>query len=321
MASTYTGVATAGSVVALPQGILDVYSMDVLHEAVGIMRYEEFLVQKTELGVQPGQTITMTRYNNITRGGQLDEHTDMEETNITASQHSISVTEYGNAVGVTEKLLQMSFDDTMEEAAVLLGRDYAVVNDLLCRDAIAGGTNVLYAGAKSSRAALVGAQDYFDIEVLRRGTEFLQTKNAPKFNGDFYICFVHPHQVAYLKRDPDWVAAQNYANTRALFNGELGRFDDVVFIGTTHARNGAAAATDPGYLAALVGAALGSGTATNVFEALLFADSAVGKATGLPVELRDNGVRDFGRKHGLAWYSIMGAGILEDDFILRIETV
>jgi N4-gp56 family major capsid protein len=285
------------------------------------MRYEEFLVQKTELGRQPGQTITMTRYNNITRGGTLDEQTEMEETNMTASQHAISVTEYGNAIGVMEKLLQMSFDDQMQEAALLLGRDYAVVNDLMCRDAIAGGTQVQYAGAKTARADMVGGQDYFDVEVLRLGVEILQTKNAPKFNGDFYICFVHPHQAAYLKRDPDWVSANNYANTRALFTGELGRFEDVVFIGTTHARNGAAAATDPGYLAALVNAATGGATNAHVYEALLFADSAAGKATGLPVEMRDNGVRDFGRKHGLAWYAIQGAGILEDDFIIRIETV
>lgn len=168
---------------------------------------------------------------------------------------------------------------------------------------------------------MVGGVDYFDVEMVRQAVEILQTKNAPKFNGDFYVGFVHPHQAAYLKRDPDWIAANNYANTRALFTGELGRWEDVVFISTTHCRNGAAASTDPGYLAALVAAATGGATAANVYESLIFGDSAVGKATGLPVEMRDNGVQDFGRKHSLAWYSIMGAGILEDDFIVRGESV
>ena len=158
-------------------------------------------------------------------------------------------------------------------------------------------------------------------EVIRQGVEILQTKNAPKFMGDFYICFVHPHQSSYLKRDPDWVAAQNYAQTRALFNGELGRWEDVVFVGTTHCQNGAAAAADPGYLAALVNAATGGAANANVYESLMFADSAVGKATALPVEMRDDGVKDYGRNHGLAWYTIMGSAIVEDDFIVRIETV
>jgi N4-gp56 family major capsid protein len=234
---------------------------------------------------------------------------------------AITVTEYGNAIGVTEKLLIMSFDDTLAEGAKLLGRDYAVVNDLMCRDALSAATQVLYAGDKFSAAAMDGAVDFFDVEVIRKGVEILQTKNAPKFNGDYYICFIHPHQASSLKRDPDWISANNYANTRALFNGEIGRWEDVIFIATTNCRNGAAATSDPGYEATMVNQATGGASPANVYEGILFADSAYGKATGLPVEMRDSGVQDYGRKHGLAWYSIMGAAILEDDFIVRIDSV
>jgi N4-gp56 family major capsid protein len=240
---------------------------------------------------------------------------------MSASQQAISVYEWANAIGVSEKLVRLAHLDGLKEAALLLGRDYAVTNDLMCRDCIAGASQVQYAGGRASRAALVGGTDYFDVEVIRLGVEILQTANAPKFNSDFYVCFVHPHQTAYLKRDPDWVSANNYANTRALFTGELGRWEDVVFIGTTHAQNGAANTSNPGYLAALKDAATGGSANASVYEALLFADSSFGVATALPVEMRDDGVRNFGRKHGIAWYSIEGAGILEDGFIVRIETV
>lgn len=319
--ATFSGVHTAGDFVALPQAILDVYSMDIEHEALAVMKFEEFAVKKTELQTQAGQTITMNRYNNLTRGGELTESVEMVEQNMSATQRAITVTEFGNAVGVSEKLIQTSYDDVLSEAAVLLGRDYAVVNDLQIRDALGAATQVVYGGNNTSRAAMDGATDFYDVEAIRQAVEILQTKNAPKFMGDFYVCFVHPHQAAYLKRDPDWVAAQNYANTRALFNGELGRWEDVVFVGTTHCRNGAASAADPGYLAALVNAATGGAANANVYESLMFADSAVGKAIALPVEMRDDGVKDYGRKHGLAWYSILGYGIIEDDFIVRIETV
>lgn len=317
---TYSGVSTAGSYVAIPQAILEVHSMDILHEAQGIMRFEDFAVKKTELMAQPGQTIVMNKYNNITRGGQLTENTALVEKNISASQKALTVTEWGNAISLSEKLLQASFDDLMKENAIQLGRDYAVVNDLMCRDALVAAAQIVVAGGRATFAALVGGTDYFDVECIRQGVETLQTKNAPKFNGDFYICFLHPHQAACLKRDPDWVSAQNYANTRALFNGESGRWEDVIFVSTTHCRNGAASTADPGYLAAYDGTAIG-GTAADAYEAILFADSAFGKATALPVEMRDDGVKDFGRRHSLAWYSIMGAGLLEDDFIVRIHTV
>ncbi len=317
----FSGVGSAGDFVALPQAILDVFSMDIMHEALGIMRYEEFGVKKTELMAQPGQNINFTRYNNIERGGELTEDVELIEKTMSAAQQAVTVTEWGNAIGVSEKLLQLSFDDQLAEAAVLLGRDFAVVNDIMLRDVLTKVSQVQYAGDKASRAAMIGGTDFFDVEMIRQAAEILQTKNAPKFNGDFYVCFIHPHQAAYLKRDPDWVSANNYAQTRALFNGELGRWEDTVFVGTTHQRNGAAGSKDPGFEASMVNAATAGATNANVYEAFMFSDSAYAKATALPVEMRDDGVRDFGRKHGLAWYSIMGAGILEDDFVVRLESV
>lgn len=317
----YSGVQTAGSVKALPQGILDVFSMDMLHEALGIMKFEVFAAKKTELEKQPGETITMTRYNNIPRGGQLQEHVDLVEKSLSASQAAVTVTEWGNAIGVTEKLLQVSADDKLSEAGVQLGRDYAVVNDLMCRDALTMGSQVLYAGDQTAMADLRGAVDYFDVEMIRQGVEILQTANAPKFMGEFYACFVAPHQISYLKRDPDWIAAQNYAGTRALFNGEAGRWEDVIFISTTHCRTGSVSSADPGYESTFVNAATGGAAPAHVYEGILFGDSAYGKATALPAEVRQSEVKDYGRKHGLAWYAIMGAGVLDDKFIVRLLSV
>lgn len=317
----YTGVQTAGDVKALPQAILDVYSMDMMHEALGIMKFESFAVPKTELGTTPGQTITMTRYNNIQRGGQLKEHETLQEKTMSASQRAVTVTEWGNAIGLTEKMVQMAADDQLSEAGVQLGRDYAIVNDLMLRDALSLGSQIIRPNDRANMADLVGGTDFFDIEMIRLGVEVLQTANAPKFMGDFYVCFVTPHQAAYLKRDPDWVAANNYANTRALFNGEIGRWEDVIFISTTHCRSGAVSAADPGYEATFVNGATGGAQPANVYEGILFSDSAYGKATSLPTEIRQSEVRDYGRKHGIAWYSIMGSGILEDTFVVRMQSV
>lgn len=58
----------------------------------------------------------------------------------------------------------------------------------------------------------------------------------------------------------------------------------------------------------------------DVFQAVLFGDAYYGLAISLPVELRDNGVEDFGRKRSLAWYSIFGVGLLHDAYGVVIET-
>jgi N4-gp56 family major capsid protein len=312
----YSGIGgSGGDRTQLSEAVLDVYSLDILHSAQGIMRYEEFAVLRTDLKAAPGQTVQFTTYANLTRGAELTEGSALSTNAMSASQQSITVSEYGNAISVSEKLLQASYDDLLGEAALLLGRDYAVVRDLAIRDAIVASGSTLFTSTGASAIADVLDDDKLDIETLRVGVEQLQTSNAPKFMSDFYVCFVHPHQAAYLKRDPDWVSAHQYAGSRNLFNGEIGRWEDVVFITTTHQGNGAAGVNAPGYEGAL--AATGAG-GQDLFRATLMADQAFALADGLPVELRDNGVEDFGRMHSLAWYGIWGQGVLNSDHLIHM---
>lgn len=321
---TYTGVTTSGNVVALPQTLLKQYSEDLEHEALGVMLWQEFVVPKLELQAQPGNTIVFTKYKNISRGGPILETDDIEPTNLSAAQTSIMVTEYGNAIGVTEKELRMASDDTMREMAFQLGRDYGMVVDFAIRDVAYQGSNVIYAGANVSRAAM-DSTDVFDVETVRRAVEILQTNNAPRFRGrngeaPFYVCYCHPHQAMSLTRDADWKDANNYAQTRNVFNGELGRWMDVVFIASSYIKNGVTGAGDDVYDAALHGAAVAGGGSADVYKAVIMGDNAIGWASALPVEMRMDTPQNFGRRYELAWYSIMGFGILNDEHIVNIET-
>jgi N4-gp56 family major capsid protein len=311
----YTGNASIQSTAGELFPLLDVYSLEVLHKARGVMMYEQFAMRKTELSAGPGQTIKFITYDDVGRGGQLTELTSLSTKAMSQSVKSISVTEWGNAISVSEKLLQLSFDDLMTEAAILLGRDYAVVRDLSLRDVLVSDVSqVIYAGGNSAIGD-VASSDILTISDIRKAVEVLQTANVPKFNNDYYVCFIHPHQAFSLRRDSDWISANNYAQTRNVFNGELGRWEDVIFVSTTHQGNGACAATDPGYEVALDGT---GDTGADLYRATLFGDQCFAVADALPVELRDNGVEDFGRKHSLAWYAIWGVGVLQADYGVHI---
>lgn len=309
-----SGVSNANGVTALPQAILDVYSREIEHRALPAMRYEQFAVIKDELTRMPGTTIQFTIYENLELGGQLTEGVDVVPKNMSASQRHITVAEWGNAVAVTELILQTSYDNVLAEAAYQLGRDYARVVDLMLRNTVMAAINAIW----SSSAANNGATNSpISINDIRRGTEILYTNNSPKFNGDFFVCFVHPHQATSLKRDPEWVSASSYGATEQLFRGEIGRFDDTRFVVTGHQNNGAVASSDPAYDASLHGTGANS---ANLYCAAMFADNAYGWAVGLPVEMRDNGVEDYGRRHGLMWYSIMGSGIINQNNLVKIIT-
>ena len=317
--ATQQGATNGGT--RFTDGVRLVYSREIEFKALPLMRFTQFATQKTELGVEPGLTISMLTYDNLKLGGALEEMKNMSTQALSGSMKQITVQEHGNAVSNSELLIQSSFDDIMATTTTLLGRDYALVMDCELRDTALSGTNVVYAGKKTDRKSLAGT-DKMQVSTIKDAIEILATNNAPKYANLYWICFVHPHQSRDLRDDSAWINASNYGAPEQLFTGEIGRIHDTRFIETTLMRNGACANTGPAYKADLVkGAQSGDGTlATNVYQSVIFGDAYYGIAWSLPVELRDNGVEDFGRKRSLAWYAIWGTGLLHNDYGVVIET-
>lgn len=285
----------------LTQTILDVYSKEIEFHAQPVLRFAQFAVVQTDLQAQPGLTVKVTIYDNLALGGELEENKPITTQALSTSQKEISVKEYGNAIAVTELLLQASFDDVMGSAAKLLGMDYAKVVDGELMKTVLSGTQVIYGGGKQARNQ-VEAGDVMDSNVIKDAVEVLATNNAGKYNNDYYVCFVHPHHTRGLRDNPEFHEVTQYGKQYA---GEIGRIHDVVFIETT-------------VLPVLEKA--GANGEVDIYQAVMFGENAYALAIALPVEMRDGGIEDFGRVHKLAWYAIFGTGILQDANIVRIET-
>lgn len=329
MASAITGTpylsasptAYSGSNSQLSAAIQTIWSKEILFQSMPILRFEQFAVKKTELGVQPGLTINFMRYNNLGAASQLVEGVRMQTVALSASQFQITVAEQGYAVAVSELLLNASFDDVMASASRLLGRNMAIYLDTSARNTLLLGSSVLYGydnpytyGPPSgdattgyfnpyqpgtpaaNRAALTGTS-YFSYALVKDAVETLATKNVPRL-GETYVCFVHPHQSRHLRDDPQFIEVTKYAAPGNFMLGEIGRINDVVFIETTQVPQ-----VVPG-----------------VYQAIFIGDNAFGHAISLPVELRDGGILDFGREHALAWYAIWGFGLITDNAIVVAET-
>lgn len=318
---TTTAVVDGAPAQKFTDGVRMVYSREIEFKALPLMRFSQFATVKTELGVEPGLTISMLTYNNLALGGKLTELTNMTTQALSGSMKQITVTEHGNAVSNSELLIQSSFDDIMATTTTLLSRDYAMVMDCELRDTALSGTNVVYAskadGSKVSTRAGLDSTCGMKVSTVKDAIEILATNNAPKYNNMNWICFVHPHQSRVLRDDPAWINASNYGAPELLFNGEIGRIDDTRFIETTIMCNGACSEDDVAYKQALTTSA---GNTVPVYQSVLFGDAYYGIAWSLPVELRTNGVEDFGRVRSLAWYAIWGTGLLHNDYGVVIET-
>lgn len=309
----------AGTAVKLDNHTRIIYSKEIEFKAMPIMRFVQFAKVKTELGTQPGLTIQMMTYNNLKKGGALVEGVRMQPQSLSSSMKSITVGERGNSVAVSELALKTSFTDIMSDATTLLSRDVALTLDIELRDTALSGANVIYGrnadGTKASTRLGLTVANTLSVATIKDAVEILATNNTPKFMGAYYICFVHPHQSRVLRDDPAWIEASKYGAPEQLFTGEIGRIDDVRFIETTLMSNGAVGVDDPAY-----NANLKATDGTKLYQGVLFGEDYYAYAVGLPVELRDNGVTDFGREHGLAWYSIWGTGLLHSDRGVVIET-
>ena len=306
----------------LTNAIRAVYSKEIEFKAMPDMRFFQFATMKTELGVEPGLSIKMMTYDNIDRGGKLTEGVRMEGKAMSSSMKEIKVYEYGNSITVSELNIRSNFDDVMNSASILLGRDYALVVDTMLRDVALSNATTVYAskgdGTKVTSRADLDATCKMKVSTVKDCIEVLATNNAPKYNNASWICFVHPHQSRDLRDDPAWINASNYGAPNLPFIGEIGKIDDTRFIETTILCNGVAPEDDPAHTPELK-----KGTGSNkvdVFQSVLFGDKYFGIAVSLPVDLRDAGVIDYGRERGLAWYSIMGADILHAKHGVVIET-
>lgn len=316
--------AYAGGSAQLTPAIQTIWSKEILFQAMPILRFEQFAVKKTELGVQPGLTIHFMRYNNLPPASQLVEGVRMQTNPLTASQFDITVAEQGFAIAVSELLLNASFDDVMASGSRLLGRNMALYLDGSARDTLYQASSLIFGynkfalstavrtplspydhgSAATSSSALVAGNYSFTTAVVKDAQETLATKNVPRL-GETYVCFIHPHQSRQLRDDPEFIEVTKYAAPGNFLLGEIGRLNDVVFIETTQIYNN--------YV---------SGSTSNplFYNAIFIGDNAFGHAISLPVELRDGGILDFGREHALAWYAIWGLGLITDQAVLVAST-
>ena len=328
-----------GSATALSPAIQQIWSKEILFQAMPVLRFEQFAVKKTELGVMPGLTVNFMRYNNLSvgaSGSELTEGTRMEPTALTASQIQITVKEQGKSVAVTELLLNASFDDVMASSSRLLGRHMAQSMDVQARNtlyaagvpfgggsAVApsvvfgrttnGSTRGSIAPYEYSSAGSASAPGYLSPATIKDAVEILAGQNIPRL-GDTYVCFVHPSQSRSLRDWPEFIEVTKYAAPGNFMLGEIGRIYDVVFIETTQVLQGGTGIVD-----ITPGGSINDPSATS-YSAMMIGDNAFGQAIALPVELRDGGVIDFGREHGLAWYAIWGFGVITHESRVLINT-
>jgi N4-gp56 family major capsid protein len=154
-------------------------------------------------------------------------------TGIAVSVNAIDTTptQYGVNVELTDLVALTAVFDLINTTLSEVGKAMARKIDEVIQTVVNAGTNVIYAGGKTSRSALTSG-DLFDADLVRRAAAKLRKNAAPEFSdrGGGYVAITTPEVVFDLKSNTSvgqWMDMHKYANPQNLFTGEVGSIDGV----------------------------------------------------------------------------------------------
>lgn len=217
------------------------YDRQLLESAKTRFVHAEF-GQKRPIPRNNGKYVNFRRWNlfapNAAMQGLSEGITPNGQT-LSQSEVEAEVKQYGAYVEVSDLLDLTAYDAVINDSAELLGEQLGTVVEWVTRDAMCAGTNVQYAGGKTSRSSL-GSSDKLTTEEVRKAVRTLKKNKARQFSEDgrrpHYICICSPEATYDLQSDEMWKNVSTYSNAEAIYSGEIGMLYGVVFVESTEAK-------------------------------------------------------------------------------------
>ena len=198
--------------------------------------------QKTSIPKNKGKTVEFRRFippdPNTAMVG-LTEGVTPDAQNIKQTRVTATCKQYGVWTEVSDLLKDTAIDDVMRATSDMQGVQIGTVLEWVARDAMNAGTNVQYAGGKTSRLVLTSS-DKLTVTEVRKAVRTLKKRKAPMFSKKgkrpHYICICSPEATYDLQSDTLWQDVSKYSAAEQIYDGELGRMFGVVFVESTEAK-------------------------------------------------------------------------------------
>ena len=218
------------------------YDKTLLDNAEPQLVHDQF-GQERNIPAHGGKTIEFRKFSSLAKATTaLTEGVTPAGQTLTVTTVTADVHQYGGWVSLTDMLDLAAIDNNVVQATNLLASQGGRTMDTIVRDILNGGTNVIYAPkvadgvetAVSSRAGLDKTAQ-LTVDVINQAVALLQAQNADPI-GDSYVAIVHPYTSYDIRKDPAWVDAHKYAAPEEIFNGEIGKINNVRFVVSSEAK-------------------------------------------------------------------------------------
>lgn len=288
--------------------LIDCSSPKLVHDQFG---------QKRPIPAGRGKTIEFRKVSPLpVSTTPLTEGVTPESQQLTISTVEAPVQQYGGYVELSDMVVLTAIDNNLVIAAKQLGAQAGKTLDAITREVLAGGTNVQYAeGQVTQRSQLVGGKEegnhYLTVDAVRRAVRTLKKQDAEPI-GDSFIGIIHPDVAYDLMSDPKWVNVKSYSDPEGIYEGEIGKIENVRFVETSEAKVFEGAGAE----------------GRDVYATLILGDNAYGtteiEGGGLTLivkQLGSGGASDpLDQRASVAWKATKAAVRLQEAYMVRIET-
>lgn len=320
----------------VPVNILGYYDRNLLERAIPSLLYSLF-GQNRPLPMNQGTRINFRRY-----GSLLAATTPLDES-VTPVGKQLAVTDifglidqYGDFVKLSDLLQMTVLDKIVLETQEILGEQAGDTIDQVHRAGLMAGTSVRFASDVADRGSIVNVITDADIDAVLRVLEGNNSKKIREIKVGGAKISTYPIRQAYIgithtdmRQDIEdlagFISVEEYSSQGDVLPQEIGATKNIRWLTTTNGMvwpdaGGLAAATPP-----LVST---TGTDADVYGTLILGQNAYGVTSlgkkgiqSIIKQLGSSGSLDpLNQRSSVGWKSATVLSILNDDFMVRIES-
>lgn len=217
------------------------YTKRLLEDGKPNFVYSQF-AEKYNIPKHGGKTIEFRKASRLAPATTaLTEGVTPAGNKLNVTKFTKTISQYGDYIEQSDILETTAIDDTVVMALNLLSDQATETLDIITRNEVCGGTQVIYApkiveGASTAVTVRTGldATSTISLDLIMDAVNLLKRKNVSKINGD-YICILHTDIAHDIMRSAEWKEIHKYSNPEPIYNGEIGKVHGVRFIETTNA--------------------------------------------------------------------------------------
>lgn len=211
------------------------YSRTMLDRLKGELLITNYATKGLGMPKNAGDKVSYRKFGALTiNTSALQE--GVSPTALTASVSKVTgtVEQFGDYLIFTDKINLLGLDPMVTELSEVLGQQAGEKIETITVNTLVAGTNVVYAGGKTSTATLAKTDVLTADMVLKIATQLKTAKAKPITLPDGskgYLMFVHPKQAYDLKKDTKWIEAnQHHKDAANIINGCIGKYMGVYIV-------------------------------------------------------------------------------------------